>query len=236
MRRWRYCRVNAPTEPGHSVQRSRCRSCTRARLRQPRLPSRRAGHDPAALRRQALDLLPARVPRVAARATPSARTVHRAVLSRRGDRVRRRPPPMRPLPQRGLPEARGNVAQTPSLRTTPAQMRSTHGSMTSGSTRGHRPHAVSGGSGRRSRHCRTGHSSLGTTGHSSCGATGSCVGRPPGTTRRSTGREARRPCSHPRRSWRCFARDGRASCRCCTPPREHGRTSLTSSTPPVSRR
>ena len=76
----------------------------------------RHGRDPAPLRRQALDLLPARVPRVAARELLQPGTVHRALLSRRGDRVRRRPPPVRSLPQRGLPDVRDDLARTSSRR------------------------------------------------------------------------------------------------------------------------
>ena len=60
------------------------------------------GPHPPRVRRQALDRLPARVPRLAARAADAARPLHRAVLPRRGDRVRCRTPPLRAVSPRGL--------------------------------------------------------------------------------------------------------------------------------------
>ena len=87
-------------EPGHAARRADRRPGSRARLRQPRLPPRRAGPDPPPLQRQALDRLPARVQGLAPRAAAATRQVHRAVLPRRGDRVRGRSSPVRPLPPR----------------------------------------------------------------------------------------------------------------------------------------
>ena len=49
-------------------------------------------------------------------ALAAAGEVHRALLPRRGDRVRRGAPPVRALPQRGLPEVRDTLARTPSRR------------------------------------------------------------------------------------------------------------------------
>ena len=69
------------------------------------------GHDQASLRRQAVDRLPARVPRLEARPAAAAGPVHGAVLPRRGDRLRRRPPALRALPQRRLPELRDTLAR-----------------------------------------------------------------------------------------------------------------------------
>ena len=51
---------------------------------------------------QALDRVPARVPRLATLAAAAARAVHRTVLPRRGDGDRRRAPAVRALPARGL--------------------------------------------------------------------------------------------------------------------------------------
>ena len=110
--------LNAAAEQGHTPRRARRRSGPRARVRQPRLPARRARRDQAALQRQALDRLPARVPRLEADEAAAARPVHGAVLPGRGDRVRRRPPPLRPLPQRGLPGLRGHLARASSRRRT----------------------------------------------------------------------------------------------------------------------
>ena len=64
-----------------------------------------------ALQRQALDRLPARVPRLAPAAASAARPLHRALLPRRGDRVRRRPPAVRALPPRGLQPLRSALAR-----------------------------------------------------------------------------------------------------------------------------
>ena len=50
----------------------------------------------------ALDRVPAAVPRLAPRAAAAAGPLHRAVLPRRGDRVRRRAPPVRAVPPRRL--------------------------------------------------------------------------------------------------------------------------------------
>ena len=54
--------------------------------------------DPPPLQREALDRVPARVPRLAAKPAAAARPLHRALLPRRGDGVRRRPSPLRALP------------------------------------------------------------------------------------------------------------------------------------------
>ena len=67
--------------------------------------------DPAALQRQALDRVPARVPRLAARAAAAAGPLHGALLPRRGDGVRRRSPPVRALPPRGLRPLRRDLAR-----------------------------------------------------------------------------------------------------------------------------
>ena len=81
---------------------------------------------PPALRRQALDRMPARVPRLAARAAAAARPLHRALLPRRGDGVRRRAPAVRALPARGLRPLLGALARAPSRRRS-APTRSTRG-------------------------------------------------------------------------------------------------------------
>ena len=60
-----------------------------------------------------MDRVPAPVPRLASRAAPAARPVHRAVLPGRGDGVRRRSPPVRALPARGLRPVRRDLALAP---------------------------------------------------------------------------------------------------------------------------
>jgi len=78
------------------------------------VPARRTGSHPTAIQRQALDRVPAPVPRVASQAAAATGPFHRAVLPRRGDRVRRWASPVRALPPRGLPEARGDLARAAS--------------------------------------------------------------------------------------------------------------------------
>ena len=68
---------------------------------------------PPALQRQALDRLPARVPRLASKPAPPAGQLHGAVLPRRGDRVRCRPSTVRALSPRGLRPFRRALARAP---------------------------------------------------------------------------------------------------------------------------
>ena len=75
-----------------------------------------AGTHPAAVQREALDLVPARVPRLAPGPAPAARQVHRALLPRRGDSVRGRPPAVRALPPCRLQALLGDLADAPSRR------------------------------------------------------------------------------------------------------------------------
>ena len=102
---------DAAAEPGHTARRAGRRPGAWPGLRKPRLPPRRSGPHPPALQRQALDRLPARVPRLAAAAAAPARPLHRALLPRRGDRVRRRAPSLRALPARGLRPLRRDLAR-----------------------------------------------------------------------------------------------------------------------------
>ena len=69
---------------------------------------------PPALRHAALDRVPAGVPRLGARPEAAARALHRAVLPRRGDGVRRRPSPVRALPPRRLRAPGRDLARAPS--------------------------------------------------------------------------------------------------------------------------
>ena len=104
-------------EPCHTVQRARRRFGAWPRLRQPRLPPRRAWRHPKALRRQALDRLSARVSRLAPEPPPAVRQVHRALLSRRGRRHSPcRPSSVRALPPCGLQTVRRNLAGRASRR------------------------------------------------------------------------------------------------------------------------
>ena len=64
--------------------------------------------------RHALDRVPARVPGLAPRPADAAGEVHRALLPRRGDGVRRRPSAVRALPPRRLRPARRALARAPS--------------------------------------------------------------------------------------------------------------------------
>ena len=66
------------------------------------LPARRRRPDSPALRREALDRVQARVQGLEADEAAATGPVHRALLPRRGDGVRRRPPAVRALPARGL--------------------------------------------------------------------------------------------------------------------------------------
>ena len=110
LRPLRYRWAHAAPEPGDAVERADRHAGARARARQPRLPARRARPHPAPLRDPALDRLPARVPRLAPLAADAARPLHGAVLPRRGDSVRRRAPPVRAVPARGLQAVLGRVA------------------------------------------------------------------------------------------------------------------------------
>ena len=103
-------------QQGDALQRARRRPGARARVRQPWLPPQRRRGDHAPLRGEALDLVPARVQGLEADTAVAAGEVHGAVLPRRGDRVRRRPPSLRALPLRGLPELCDTLAQASSGR------------------------------------------------------------------------------------------------------------------------
>ena len=78
------------------------------------MPPRRTGNDPAALRDTALDRVPARVSRLAPCSADAARSIHRALLPRRGDGVRRRPSPVRVVSPRRLRPLRRAVARSAS--------------------------------------------------------------------------------------------------------------------------
>src|SRR5215207_10208525 len=71
---------DATAEPGHAAERADRRRGARARLRQPRLPARRRRADPPSPRREAVDRVPAALPRLAPLAAAAAGTVHGAVL------------------------------------------------------------------------------------------------------------------------------------------------------------
>src|SRR5512134_1944725 len=103
-------------EPGDAARGARRRPGARARVRKPRLPPRRRRAHRAAVRRPPLDRLPAGVQGLAARAAPPAGTVHRALLPRRGDRLRRRAPAVRALPPRGLRPLRRRLERAASRR------------------------------------------------------------------------------------------------------------------------
>src|SRR5439155_4988307 len=78
------------------------RASTRTGVRKPRLPPRRGWPHSATVRRQALDRVPAAVPRLAPGAADATGPLHRALLPRRGDGVRCRAPTLRTLPPAGL--------------------------------------------------------------------------------------------------------------------------------------
>ena len=102
------CR-NAATEPRDPARRDRRDTRAGPRLRQPRLPPRPRRAHPAALCRQAMDRLQARVQGPAAHPAPAARPLHGAVLPRRRDCVRRGTPAMCGVPAvrlRPVPRAR----------------------------------------------------------------------------------------------------------------------------------
>src|SRR5688500_5873286 len=93
--------ARAAPEPRHAALGADRGARPRARVREPRLPARRLGADRAAVGDEALDRLPARVQGLAPQPPAPAREVHRALLPRRGDRVRRGPPALRLVPTRG---------------------------------------------------------------------------------------------------------------------------------------
>ena len=140
----------------------------RSRLRQPRLPPRRVRPDPATLRREALDRLPAAVPRLAPQPAAAARSLHRAVLPRRGDGVRRGTPAVRALPPRGLQPARSRSGAS-SIPARSAPTRSTRSS--TASARGPRDETPT------RRAFPTARSSSATASRGSCSARSSCAGR-----------------------------------------------------------
>ena len=127
----------------------------------------RRGHAGAAL-----DRVPAALPRLAPRAAAAARPLHRAVLPRRGDRVRRRPPPVRAVPPRRLRPLPG------ADRRAAAPTRSTCACTPSGSTAAPAPPRTR----RTARTCPTARSCCATTARrGSCAATRCCAGRPRAT-------------------------------------------------------
>ena len=125
---------HAAAEPRHAVLRAGRAPRARAPLRQPRVHARRSGPHPPALRHAALDRVPAGVPRLGARPEAAARPLHRALLPRRGDGVRRRPSPVRALPPRRLRAPGRDLARAPS-RARPAPTRSTSSCTASASRR-----------------------------------------------------------------------------------------------------
>ena len=94
--------ADAAPEPRNAAGRARRRPDAWARLRQPRLPPRHGRQDRAAVPGTAMDRLSPRVQGTAPVAADAARSVHRAVLPRRGDRARGRPSSVRGVPPRGL--------------------------------------------------------------------------------------------------------------------------------------
>ena len=191
-------RGDAAPEPGHAAQRARRRSRARPRLREPRLPARRDRGDPPAVRRQALDRLPARVPRPVAPPAAAAGALHRAVLPRRGDRDGRRAPRLRGVPPRGLRPPRRDPGAGRSGRDRRAAAR-----------RAPRPRLARAAIPRRRRSTifPTARSSCGTASRGSCSARSCCAGRPPATASASRG-----PCAQPRR------RSRRRRSSPCSPP------------------
>src|SRR3954469_11331452 len=96
-------RSDGASQPSDTARRADRRPGARPRLREPRLLARRVRTNRSVLGDQAVDRLQARVQGLAARTAAPAREVHGALLPRRGDGVRRRPPSVRTLPPRGLP-------------------------------------------------------------------------------------------------------------------------------------
>jgi hypothetical protein len=102
--------ADAAAKSGHAHERDRRGYGTRHPDGQPRYPARRERAAwRSALAPSALGLLPARVQGSAPHGH-GAGAVHRIVLSRRGDRSRRRPPPMLRVPTRGFSSVPGGVA------------------------------------------------------------------------------------------------------------------------------
>ena len=184
----------------------------RARLRQPRLPARRARDDQAAVRRPALDRLPPRVPRLEAHAAPAARPVHGALLSRRGDGLCRRPPPLCPLPLRGLPEIHrrsGRLLHPGDETGADAIDARLHAERVDPSSRAQRHHEAALQTlpdGAFVLHERR---AVRRAGERNC-----CVGRLAATRHRRVGPTAGPPSSPLPRSSPCSARAGKESCRC----------------------
>ena len=107
-------RSPVPPEPRHAARRSDCGLCPRPRVRKSRLPPRRRGPHPPSLRGEALDRVQARVPRPAEKSAAPARPLHGALLPRRGDRSRSRPPSLCGVPARGLRPSGRDLARSPS--------------------------------------------------------------------------------------------------------------------------
>ena len=204
------------------LQRARRRLCPWTRLRQSRLPARRErARSGVATATRALDLLPARVPGLAAARAPAAGEVHRALLPRRGDRVRRRPPSVRALPPRGLPGSCHSGASSIRGRARGRRDRRA-AARRAGCIRRLRERAQ--------RHFETPFETLpdgafvvADEDASSCSERSYCGGRRPATTWRRGGQSAERRSSPHRRSWRCCDAAGTGSCRCCTLRRRPGR-------------
>ena len=205
--------LDAAAEPGDAARRVDRRPGARARLRQPRLPPRRDGTDPPALQRQALDRVPARVPRLAPHArccSPGRFTElffldeatafaagHRpCALCRREDYIR--------FTEIWRSSSRARSAPTRSTRSCTRSGRS--GTRRSGTTT------------HRSTSFPTARSCCATARRTSCSARELLAWTPAGyTARRPRPRAARRCVSRRRRSSRCWAPAGIAV-RCCTRP------------------
>ena len=185
-----------------------------ARLRQPRLPPRRGGAHPPALRRQALDRLPARVPRLAPRAADAARPLHGALLPRRGDGIRRRASALRALSPRGLrplPRDRRRARRGRDRRSPPRR---------AGRPGDARPTPARRGLDE----LPDGAFVLRAASRGSCSAPSCCAGRRRVTPTEGGVPRASAPCSsRPRRSSRSCAPGGSHSCRCCTLRRDNCR-------------
>ena len=147
---------------------------------------------PPALQRQALDRLPARVPRLAARAAAPARPLHRALLPRRGDRLRRRPPPLRTLPARRLRPLRRDLAHD----SIPARSEPTRSTLSCTASASIPARATPAPRARRSTSFPTAPSSCTTERRSWCSAQSCSAGRPPVTGALAATRRRRRRAGH----------------------------------------
>ena len=169
---------DAAPKQGDAVRRAGRRSRARSRVRQPRLPARRAGRDPPPLCRSSAGS-PAGSSSAAgnAIAAPPAGQVHRALLPRRGNGVRCRTPALRPLPAQDYRPSCdfGGCFTRGTGRRRRDRRPAARGARGAG-TRAQRRHEARGPA------CRTAPSSWSTRKRCSCSATGCCGGLRAGTT------------------------------------------------------